>query len=239
MILRAREGSNFLPLRRFVTYENVEFSNWKRFYLLHLSFAVFRTKPMCWVDGRVMGSQTTDSLESQNSVVGAQERRKGEGLWARPRVKTGPRSASDATAFFNSTKNTSLWRSFGEEGLERTQTRQLSRMLIARARPLRIMKIVLVPGFESTRIFFLLTTPCRLANSYGFSKQHTTYIFRVQQSKKKSLNQSTQPNIPEYLNLIVCGYQLHQPKISVAWLILFCICQVQISKPLFRLPKPP
>ena len=32
------------------------------------------------LSGRVMGSQTTDSLESQNSVVGAQERRKGEGL---------------------------------------------------------------------------------------------------------------------------------------------------------------
>jgi len=56
-----------------------------------------------------MGSQTTDSLESQNSVVGAQERRKGEGLWARPRVKTGPRSASDATAFFNSHKKTLLY----------------------------------------------------------------------------------------------------------------------------------
>lgn len=151
MILRAREGSNFLPWRRFVTYENMEFGNWKRFYLLHLSFAVLRMNPMCWVD-RVMGSQTTDSLESQNSVVGAQERRKGEGLWARPRVKTGPRSASDATAFFKSRKkNTSLWRCFGEEGLERPQIRQLSRMLIAR--PLRIMKTVLVPGSNSTRIF--------------------------------------------------------------------------------------
>jgi len=51
MILRAREWSNFLPLRRFVTYENMEFSNWKRFYLLHLPFAVLRTNPMCWVDG--------------------------------------------------------------------------------------------------------------------------------------------------------------------------------------------
>jgi len=48
-------------------------------------------------------------------------------------------------------KNTSLWRSFGEEGLERPQIRQLSRMLIAR--PLRIMKTVLVPGSNSNRIF--------------------------------------------------------------------------------------
>jgi len=119
------------------------------YFIYHL--LSFRTNPMCWVD-RVVGSQTTDSLESQNSVVGAQERRKGEGLWARPRVKTGPRSASDATAFFKShKKNTSLWRSFGEEGLERPQIRQLSRMLIAR--PLRIMKTVLVPGSNSNRIF--------------------------------------------------------------------------------------
>lgn len=53
--------------------------------------------------------------------------------------------------FSTPTKNTSLWRSFGEEGLERPDIRQLSRMLIVR--PLRIMKTALVLGSDCIRIF--------------------------------------------------------------------------------------
>jgi hypothetical protein len=166
IIFRALKESNFLYSRRFVTLENMKFSNWKQLYLLHLSFAVFRTNTMCWVDGsRGHKPQTPWNLRTALSAL-----RKGGGGWA-----VSPATSKNwpqicfwclLLLFSTSTKNTSSWRSFGDEGPERPQLRQLSRMLIVR--PLQIMKTVLVPGSNSTRIpyFLSMTMPCRLANSY-------------------------------------------------------------------------